>query len=62
MFGQGQVGPGLDAHAGAGGHVVEYDGLVHRVGDGVVHGDQALLGGLVVVGGHHQQRVGPGVA
>ena len=55
--GQAQVGGGLDVAAGAGGHVVQDQRLGARVCDGHEGAVQALLGGLVVVGGDHQHRV-----
>ena len=57
MVRQGGVGGGLDVHAGAGGDVVEDEGLRRGVRDGGEHGDEAVLGGLVVIGRDHQQAV-----
>jgi len=47
--------------AGAGGDVVENDGLVYLVRNGGEVGNKAILSGLVIVGGHHQQGIGPGL-
>ena len=33
---------------------------MHSVGNHLIVPHQALLGGLVVIGGYHQQSVGPG--
>ena len=57
MLGQLHIGGGLNVDAGAGGDVVEDNGLGGNVADGVVHGNQTLLGGLVVVGGDAQHTV-----
>ena len=59
MLGQLDIGLRLDADAGAGGDVVQDHRLGAGVGDGVVHGHQAVLGGLVVVGGDHQDGIRP---
>ena len=58
----GKLGIGLrrDGDAGAGGNIIEDDGLCHRVGDGGVVPDQPGLRGLVVIWRYHQQPVGPG--
>ena len=62
MLRQLHIGGGLDGRAGAGGDVVENEGLGGGVGDSVVHGHQAVLGGLIIVGCHHQAGVGAGLA
>lgn len=43
----------------AGGDVIENHRLCARIGNGVVHLDQALLGRLIVVRRHHQNSIRP---
>ena len=57
MLRQGGVCLGGTLHPRAGGDVIKDHGLARRVRHGVVVADEPLLSGLVVVGGHHQQRV-----
>ena len=57
MLGQLCIGSGLDGNAGTGGNVVQDDGLGGSISNGVEHGHQTLLGGLVVVGGDNQHTV-----
>ena len=49
-----------DGDAGAGGYVVQDQRHIHTVGDHLEVADEPGLAGLVVVGRHQQQSVGPG--
>ena len=42
-------------------HVVEHQGQIHCLGNGLEMQIQAFLGGLVVIGGDQQRAVGPGL-
>ena len=57
MIGQRRIGSRLDVDAGAGRHIVEDDRHRGGIRDGLVHLDEALLGGLVVVRRDHQAPV-----
>ena len=59
VLGQLHIGGHLNIAAGAAGHVIEDAGHLHLVGDEVEALHQALLRGLVVIGGDQQQAVGP---
>ncbi len=50
-----------DRDPGAGGHIVEDAGNIHRISNGSVVLNQPGLGGLVVVWRHQQQPVSPGL-
>ena len=62
MLRQTGVGLRLDIDAGAAGHIIEDDRPGNGIGDHVVHLHQAVLGGLVVVGGDHQHGIGAHLA
>ena len=59
MLRQLDIGGRFNANARAGRDIVEDHRLGAGIGNGVVHGHQAPLGGLVVIGRDHQDRVGP---
>ena len=58
MVSQDGTGLGRQVAAGAAGDVVHDDGLGGVVRDPLIVLDQAVLGGLVVVGSHHQDGIG----
>src|SRR5690606_35567527 len=60
VLGEPGEGVDLDPPPGATGDVVEHHRLAD-VGDGPEVGDQALLGGTVVIGGHREDGVGSGL-
>ena len=62
MLRQAQIGLRLDIYPRPAGYVVEDQRLCHRVGDHVIHFDEAVLRGLDIVGSHHQQPVGSHLA
>ena len=59
MLRQLRVGLRRDGDPGAGGHIIQDHRHIHRVGDHLEVAEQPGLTCLVVVGGHHQQSVGP---
>ena len=61
VLGEDLISLGGKGHAGTAGDVVEKDGQLHPVGDVLIVLDQSGLAGLVVVGSHMEQGVGPGV-
>ena len=57
VLGKLQIGLRLNVAAGAGRHIIQDNGGVHPVSHIGKVADQTALGGLVVIGGHHQQAV-----
>ena len=57
MVGKGGIGGRLDVYAGAGGHIVEDHRFGGCVGDSGEHGNEAPLGGFVIIGGHYQHGI-----
>ena len=60
ILGQDPVGLGGEGDPGAGGDIIEDDGQLRAVGDVLIVAE-ALLGALVIIGGHMEEGVGAGV-
>ena len=52
------IGFRLNVHSGAGGDIVKDQGNGTAVGNGKKGSGQPLLGGFIVIGCHHQRRIG----
>ena len=59
MLRQLRIGLRLNIDPGAGGYIIKDHRRGNRIGNGLVMPQKALLGSLIIVGGHHQQPVCP---